>query len=261
MILSYAFCNASLTPLRAEPRHAAEMTTELLFGEKMEVLEITENDWARVRNSWDDYEGWCKTSQLTHISKKEYRKAARHITSQHYGKIVYNDTEQWLPMGAELFGLKSGKIEVLKQTGKYKGKKVALKKLELTANNVIDTAKKYMNAPYLWGGRSVAGIDCSGLTQMAYKMCGKAILRDARQQAEQGEDVDFLQHAKKGDLAFFDNAEGKITHVGILIDNNTIIHATDTSGKVVIDRIDQEGIISVLLRKRTHKLRMIKRYI
>lgn len=90
-------------------------------------------------------------------------------------------------------------------------------------------------------------------------MCGMAIPRDASQQAKEGTGVDFLQHAQCGDLAFFDNSEGKIVHVGILLDNHTIIHATETSGRVVIDRIDQEGIISVKLKKRTHHLRFVKR--
>ena len=106
----------------------------------------------------------------------------------------------------------------------------------------------------------MAGIDCSGLTQMAFKMCGMSLRRDASQQAEEGEMVGFLQDATKGDLAFFDNADGKITHVGLLIDNTHIIHATDTSGRVVVDKIDSEGIVSVQLKRRTHKLRMIRRY-
>lgn len=256
MILSYAFCNVSQMPVRQEPRHGSEMVNQLLFGEKAEILEVNENDWAKIRCNWDDYIGWCKLGQLTTVSKKEYRKEPRYIADKHQNKLIFEESEQWLPMGSDLFGLK-----LLRQKdAKYKGKKLAIKELELSPKHILDVAMQYMHAPYLWGGRSIAGIDCSGLTQMAFKMCGKAILRDAPQQAEQGELVDFLQHAHKGDLAFFDNAEGKITHVGILIDNNTILHATDTSGRVVIDKIDAEGIISVQLKRRTHKLRMIKRY-
>jgi cell wall-associated NlpC family hydrolase len=118
-----------------------------------------------------------------------------------------------------------------------------------------------MNAPYQWGGRSIAGIDCSGLTQMAFKLCNTTLPRDASQQAQQGTLVDFLQNAQCGDIAFFDNSDGRIVHVGILLDAQNIIHATDSSGRVVIDRIDPSGIISVSQRKRTHNLRFVKRFI
>jgi cell wall-associated NlpC family hydrolase len=151
-------------------------------------------------------------------------------------------------------------VNIYKQEGKFKGKKLAIKEMELNCESLISAAKLYMNAPYQWGGRTNAGIDCSGLTQMAFKLCGKPMLRDAELQATEGETVDFLQHARCGDLAFFDNPEGKIVHVGILLNDHTIIHATDTSGRVVIDKIDQGGIVSTTLRKRTHSLRLIKRY-
>ena len=118
-------------------------------------------------------------------------------------------------------------------------------------------AKFFLNAPYLWGGRTPWGIDCSGLTQQVYKHFGIAILRDASQQATQGKTVNFLAEAKPGDLAFFDNAEGRIIHVGILLSPEEIIHA---SGRVKIDRIDNEGIYSEELGKRTHQLRIIKRF-
>lgn len=256
MVLSYAFCNVSLLPVRAEPAHRAEMTTQLLFGERAEVLEINEDEWARIHCRWDNYIGWCKLSQLTIIPKKEYQKEAKYISSTNNGKLLFEEHEQWLPLGSELYGIK----KLYEQPAKFKGKRQLVSELELTPMRLAEAAGRYMNAPYLWGGRSIAGIDCSGLTQMAFKLCGKDILRDASQQATQGEQVDFLQHAQTGDLAFFENKEGNINHVGLLLDSNHIIHATDTSGKVVVDKIDQGGIISKRLRMRTHSLRMIKRY-
>lgn len=242
-------------PVRAEGNHRAEQTTQLLYGEKAEVLEVNDRDWAKIRVAWDDYEGWCKISQLTEIQKKEYRKEPKFLASGHQGRLVMPDGNMLLPLGSEP-GVKGGKLP----HGKYKGKKLKVKELTLNCERVKAAAMQYMYAPYQWGGRSMLGIDCSGLSQMAYKLCNYKIPRDAEQQAQVGELVDFLQNAQCGDLAFFDNAEGKITHVGILLDTQTILHAADTAGKVGIDRIDQQGIISVALRKRTHNLRMVRRY-
>jgi cell wall-associated NlpC family hydrolase len=258
MVLSYSLCNVSVLPIRKEPSHRSEQVTQLLFGEKAEILEVNEQEWAKVRIEWDGYEGWCRFSQLAAVSKKEYHKEAKFITTKNTDKLVFEDSEMWLPIGSQLM---KTKLTIQNQTGKYKGKKLAVKDLVLNEENLKKAALQYMNAPYLWGGRTIAGIDCSGLTQMAFRFCNKMILRDASQQAVEGEMVDFLQHARCGDLAFFDNDEGKITHVGLLLDNETIIHATETTGRVVIDRIDQGGIISRALKKRTHQLRVVKRYL
>lgn len=260
MVLSYAYCNVSLLPMRKEPSHRAEQINEMLFGERAEILEINEAEWARIRCEWDGYEGWCRFGQLSMVSRKEYQKIPKFLAAKHTDKLVFDNGEQWLPLGCDLFTMKGSKLIVFNKPAKYKGKKLRIKDLKLTCDALKDAAFKYLNAPYLWGGRSIAGIDCSGLSQMVFKLCGKTIPRDASQQANEGELVDFLQHSRCGDLAFFDNADGKIVHVGMLLDNQTIIHGTETSGRVVIDRIDQGGIISTSLRRRTHNLRMVRRY-
>ena len=246
-------------PVYKEPFHRAEQVNQLIFGEKAEILEVNERDWARIRSELDGYEGWSKIGQMAIITRREYKKTPKALAAAHTDKLIFENSELWMPMGSDLFGFKGGKINVIGNTGKYKGKKLKVADLTLNAENLVQAAMKYTNAPYQWGGRTIAGIDCSGLVQMAFKMCGTTVPRDADQQAKEGEGVDFLQHAQRGDLAFFDNADGKIVHVGILLDHDTIIHATDASGRVVIDRIDQGGIISVSLKKRTHNLRFIKR--
>ena len=123
-------------------------------------------------------------------------------------------------------------------------------------SDAVTFARLFINAPYLWGGRSLFGMDCSGLTQVVYKLCGTKIPRDASQQAMTGEDVSFRSAVLPGDLAFFDNEEGLITHVGIMVDTDTIIHA---SGRVRVDKLDDHGIWNADLQQHTHKLRIIKR--
>jgi cell wall-associated NlpC family hydrolase len=259
MVLSHAFCNVSVAPLRRDFAHRSEQTSQLLFGERVEVLEVGPGDWARVRGCWDAYEGWCRLGQLQFISPKDFKKTARQVAARHYDALHFEGSTLWLPMGSELTGLKSGRLICNSLTGKFKGKKINLHHAVPTREAVKAFALQYLHAPYQWGGRTIAGIDCSGLVQMAYKMAGTSIARDASQQAQAGNPRDFLMEAKCGDLAFFDNAEGHIVHVGILLDNQTIIHATDTAGRVVVDKIDNSGIISLSLKRRTHNLRLVKR--
>jgi len=259
--LAYAYCNVPIMPVRSEPSHKAEQVTQLLYGEKAEVQEVNNKDWAKICCAWDDYEGWCKLSQLKVVQKKEYRKETKYLSANHTGKLIMPEQEMLLPLGSELMSMRGGSMVPVNEPGKFKGKKLTIKKSIADFDSLKAAAMKYLHAPYLWGGRSAAGIDCSGLTQMVFKLCNHKLPRDASQQAQVGQLVDFLQHAACGDLAFFDEKDGKINHVGMLLDNQTIIHATEASGRVVIDRIDQGGIISVSLKRRTHNLRMVRKVI
>lgn len=128
----------------------------------------------------------------------------------------------------------------------------------LNKSNIVNTALLYLNTPYLWGGKTPFGIDCSGFTQMVYKLNGFNILRDASQQASQGEVLSFIEESSPGDLAFFDNNEGEITHVGIIMEDHRIIHA---HGKVRIDLLDQSGIYNLDTKTHSHKLRVIKKIV
>jgi cell wall-associated NlpC family hydrolase len=166
--------------------------------------------------------------------------------------IVESDTSTTIAIGSTLPFYDNGKFVIGDKQFSHNG---------LTTNgsknkeNIVHNAMMFLNAPYLWGGRSPLGIDCSGFTQIAYKLQGIEIPRDAYQQAEIGTTLSFVEESEPGDLAFFDNNEGKITHVGIILKDNFIIHA---SGKVRIDRIDQQGIFNAEEKKHTHKLRLIK---
>jgi gamma-D-glutamyl-L-lysine dipeptidyl-peptidase len=257
---AFAFCNVPVMPVRSEASHRAEQTTQLLYGERAAILETNQKGWAKITCRHDDYTGWCKRSQLTELSARNFTKPAAQLADGSNTQLIIGTANIALPIGAELIKLNSLKSESPFAEGKYKGKKIRADELQPTEENILRIAHTFLYAPYQWGGRTVAGIDCSGLTQIVLKLSGIAIPRDASQQAMCGTPVDFLQNSKCGDLAFFDEADGRITHVGLLLDTETIIHAADNNGRVSIDKIDQGGIVSRQLKKRTHKLRIIKRF-
>jgi len=231
----------------------------VLFGERMEVLAEDKNGWLQVRCEWDEYEGWARKGQVAIITYKEYRKPLLHYTAGATDIIQVEHGHFALSPGSSLFQMRKRLLKWSYKEFTFKGKKLPIKLAQTSEANVLAFSKMFMGTPYNWGGRSLMGIDCSGLTQVVFKLMNVRIPRDASQQALIGETVGFLQEAQCGDLAFFDNEEGKITHVGILLNDHTIIHATETSGCVVIDPIDNGGIISRQLRMRTHNLRLVKR--
>lgn len=259
MTLAYAVCSVSVMPLRAEPSHRAEQVSQILFGERMEVLAEEKNSWLHVRCEWDDYEGWVKKGQVSIITYKEYRKPLTSYTAGMTDTAATALGSFVLSPGSSLFQMKKKVLKWGTREFTFKGKKLNIKDTQAGEQQVAAFSQLFSGAPYLWGGRCLMGLDCSGFTQVVYKLMNVRIPRDASQQAGTGETVGFLQEARCGDLAFFDNEEGRINHVGILLNNHTIMHATETSGCVVVDPIDNGGIISRQLRMRTHNLRLVKR--
>ena len=252
--MEYGICNLAVIPLRAEASDKSEMVSQILFGEAFEITEWTDK-WAKVITANDRYEGWIGRLQfvmLGHIAYKSLRQAPSPITyravTQAWKKP--DNSILYLPAGSSLVFLKGTTCHILNEKFEIIGEIGETESLDIAA-------KSFLNTPYLWGGRTHYGIDCSGFTQAVFKLQGVDLRRDAYMQAEQGKAVDFLTEAKLGDLAFFDNAEGRITHVGIMLNSGQIIHA---SGRVKIDSIDSEGIYSEELKRYTHKLRIIKRY-
>jgi hypothetical protein len=256
----FGVCNLSLIPLRTEPSDRSEMCSQLLFGDHFTILEGNEK-WVRIVTAYDEYEGWIDRKQLEEIEQAAY--VALHdlnsilglSISHHVIKTASNESLR-LVAGSNI-PVTVDNFFYLRDT-KYKLESKTIHPLKDNFKNGIwEAAMFYLNAPYLWGGKSVFGIDCSGFSQMVFRQFGIKIKRDAFQQAEQGELVGFLQESEPGDLAFFDNEEGRITHVGIMLDKERIIHA---SGRVKIEPIDNQGIYSNELKKYTHKLRIVKRF-
>jgi len=252
----FGICNLAIVPVRLEPNHRSEMVSELLFGEHFEILE-TIKGWVKIKNHFDGYEGWIDEKQYQPISESEFGLLSPKDIMLNADLIEYISGKDNLlfpiPLGASLSFLDVPQINT--SEFRFEGLKVSGKKPK---TEILKTAFMYLNTPYLWGGKTPFGIDCSGFVQMVYKLNGYSLFRDANQQATQGEVLSFIEEAEPGDLAFFDNEEGKITHVGILMNDNYIIHA---HGKVRIDRLDHLGIMNVDTKRHTHKLRVIKKII
>ena len=229
------------------------MINQILFGEQFEILE-DQGKWSKISLSHDKYKGWICNKQLTEINEEIYNKLKKEVSTitTDILDIITKDYPQPIVIGSILPSYKSGHALIGEIMYQFDGLTTpGFSKKE----KLIDSALMYLNAPYLWGGRSPLGIDCSGLTQMVYRLQGIKLPRDAYQQAEIGTTLSFVEESEAGDLAFFDDDEGKIIHVGIIMENNHIIHA---SGRVRIDRIDQQGIFNKTLGTHTHKLRLIK---
>jgi len=250
----FAICNLAIIPLRAEPSDRSEIVSQVLFGEHFEILEA-QNQWSKIKLQFDNYEGWVDSKQYQIISENKFNELSKDAIILNADLVEYisnpSNTLLPIPLGASLSFLNHSEINI--DGFEFEGMRISGVKEKA---NLIITSSMYLNAPYLWGGKTPFGIDCSGFTQMVYKLNGYKLLRDASQQATQGEALSFIEESEPGDLAFFDNEEGKIIHVGIMMENNYIIHA---SGKVRIDRIDHLGIYNAEQNRHTHRLRVIKK--
>ena len=250
--MQYGICHLSIVPIRTLPDDSTEMVSQLLYGEYFKVLE-SRKKWSRIRVSYDNYEGWVANNQITLIEENIFQKLNGTTNDSFSADIVSHvcgEGEMLLPI---LLGSVISTTEILNHS--FEGDSIEGKS---SKSNLVDTSLLYLKAPYLYGGKTPFGIDCSGFTQMVYKINGYRLKRDAEEQSKQGEALSFIEESEPGDLAFFDNNEGIIDHVGIILKDNYIIHAF---GHVRIDRLDHTGIFNSEKKMYTHKLRVIKKIV
>lgn len=251
--MDFAICRVPAAPVRKEPAHRSEMVNQLLFGETMKVLE-QKDEWFKIMSISDSYEGWVTFHLIEQISRQLAEQPIRYVSSQLVSDITHDSGNIHIPGGSFLTGFdeKTGKLwnEEFLFRGNYSDTTVS------KTEKVVSTARQWLHAPYLWGGKTLMGIDCSGFVQTAFRICGVLLKRDAWQQEQQGTTV--MGETKEGDVAFFHNDKGRVIHVGILISSNQIIHA---SGKVRIDAFDSKGIMNNELEKYSHHLHSVKRMV
>lgn len=252
----------SVVPVRAEAREGAEQNTQMLFGELCTVIE-EQPRWKRIRLDSDGQEGWADAKMICPLNEEElatYLSALKSsaLVAFPMTYAVSENNGQTIPLtaGTRLANYKDGRFEVLGVGFRIDPSMVIEKPLKLNEQNLQQTVRFFLNTPYLWGGKNALGMDCSGFTQVIFSLFGRQLLRNASEQATQGKTVSELTKTQAGDLAFFKHQEGKISHVGIILDAERIIHC---SGRVKVEKLDNNGIFNAEMGDYSHHLVKIKR--
>lgn len=250
--MQFGICPLSIVSVRSSADDTSEMVSQVLYGEHFKVLECRKF-WSKIRIAFDGCEGWVCNHQIKFIEKDIFNTLEKAKNPLYSGELVsFVETEESILLPIVL-GSSSQNTSLLSH--RFDGNNAPINSKKA---NLVQTALLFLNAPYLWGGKTPFGIDASGFTQMVYKINGYRLLRKVQEQSEQGSPLSFIEESEAGDLVFFDNKEGEIYHVGLIMANNYVIHV---DGKVRIDRLDHTGIFNAEAGKYSYQLRVIKKLI
>lgn len=253
MVMERYICENVFVPLRSGPSHKTEMLSQVLFGEKYTVIDKSGN-WLKIETDFDKYRGWIDMDHVQHSPDTE--KSKGYVLNKTMFCHKNDNSSIVLEPGCEIYN-PDFENKSFRLNGKdFRAPEDFNDNYITTSAFLSDIALRFINSPYIWGGRIPCGIDCSGFTQLVYKIYGVPLPRDSSQQAETGRIIDFIDASESGDLVFFDNERGNITHVGMILAKGLVIHA---SGRVRIDAIDHQGIYKPEKKGYSHKLRIIRR--
>lgn len=255
--MKYAIVAVPAAPIRRKPGHPREMVNQLLFGETVKILKTKGELWVKIQSLQDGYTGWMTNTMLQSIEEDVANTMQSFVVSDMFNTIMVGENQMHIPFGSNLPFFEKGKGRLGESEYQYNGRCVNRTDQTITNELITQLATNWLNVPYLWGGRTPMGVDCSGFVQVVFKLLGIDMPRDAWQQAQVGKSVKKFGEIQTGDLAFFDNKED-IVHVGIVLANNQIIHS---SGKVRIDTLTKKGIIDNETGKKKLQLKLLKRII
>jgi cell wall-associated NlpC family hydrolase len=251
-------CLLGMIPLRRKPSEKSEMVSQLLFGEGYEITEET-SAWYNILTQFDHYAGWIDKKLFSPVSDEYFKnleQGSYSVLSIPVARIEAPDGSALYITAGSTLGKKTEKGIVTIDTLSFRYTDPVSEPGIPSDHSIAEFAKQFLNSPYLWGGRSVFGLDCSGFTQIVYKIHGTSLPRDASQQAAVGKSISNPEEIREGDLVFFGDDKSDVVHVGRALPPDRIIHC---SGKVRIDRLDEKGIFNQQTGAYTHRLHSVRR--